>query len=305
MSDLSNNVSVGVGGWAYLPGRNRNKLETCSKLYDFVEVNSSFYKLPDIELAKKWRASVPVKFQFSVRANGKLTHENHLEPTTENFDAFEENLVICRSLGAFVLHFQFPPSFEVTKEVIANWHQFFGSMQKEQGLYYAFEVRNPKTKTDPFLQSFIQDNDFIPCDDISRDDLKPSDDSKILYSRVFGLGDHTKWSFATPELEEMKEKIASISATRKFVTFHNMTMYEDGARMKELLKPARGDPSGATVGIASLEEVLLAEEIEFPISGQELASQIAWRTITSPDGRRIHPNEITSKIPGNPLLQVN
>jgi len=297
MAEYSDPVSVGVGGWAYLPGKHRNKLEVCSKLYNFVEVNSSFYKLPPIDLVKRWRASVPEEFQFSLRAHGKLTHQNHLEPTNENFRELEKNIAICRVLKAFVLHFQFPPSFEVTNIIVEKWRGFFSTLRDEKGLNYAFEVRNQSSKSNSGLQSFIRDNDIIPCGDISREDVKPSADSKIMYSRVFGHGDHTKWSFATSELVDLKDRVTRTKANRKYVTFHNITMYEDAARLREILKPGSKDFSGSSSGIESLKEALLAERIEFPITGQELTSRIAWRTITTSEGRRIHANEITIRLP--------
>ena len=98
---------VGVGGWAYLPVRHVNKLKVCSKLYDFVELNSTYYKLPLLEDASKWRKTVPEELEFTVRANSKLTHDSHLEPTEENFRIYQKTLNICDALNATVLHFQF------------------------------------------------------------------------------------------------------------------------------------------------------------------------------------------------------
>src|SRR5712692_6367647 len=124
------NISIGVGGWAYLPVRNLSRLELCAQIFDFVEVNSSFYKLPELEQAEKWRNSVPEHFEFTVRANRKLTHENHMEPVEENFLEFGKNVQICRALNARILHFQFPPSFIVTKQVVEGWREFFKSLKR-------------------------------------------------------------------------------------------------------------------------------------------------------------------------------
>jgi uncharacterized protein YecE (DUF72 family) len=297
LSDSSPNIVVGTGGWAYLPVKHVNRLSMCAKLFDFAEVNSTFYKLPQEKLALNWRSSVPERFQFSVRANRRLTHESHLEPTEENFREYERNLSICRALNAFVLHFQFPPSFEVTNSVIENWRVFFTSLKKESGLNFAIEVRNQSTSRSALLKSFLENYDIIPTTDPTRGEIAVSRDSRILYSRVFGPGEHTKWSFSTAELENLKEKVSKTPAARRYVTFHNITMYEDGARLMRMLKREGNDVISPITGINSLKQAVLAERIEFPISGQELTSRLAWRTIDAGEGRWIHVNEVTQNLP--------
>ncbi len=289
-------ISVGVGGWAYFPVR-QNKLALCSKIFDFVEVNSTFYKLPAVKLALKWRATVPEEFEFSMRANGKLTHENHLEPSEENFREYEKNIVICRSLQAFVLHFQFPPSFEVSRQVVDKWKDFFSSAKKERGLSIAIEVRNPSTASANYLQSFFKDYDIVTTSDASKNEVRSSSRSKILYSRVFGLGDHTKWSFSTSELEALKERVEKVSATKRYITFHNITMYEDGARLKNLIREGVDLAPERPFGRDSLKQTIVSARVTFPISKEELLSDLSWRVITAENGLRIRANQALGQVP--------
>jgi uncharacterized protein YecE (DUF72 family) len=293
--ESSSGISVGVGGWAYFPIKSGNRLALCAKIYDFVEVNSSFYKLPPESLARKWRAIVPEDFQFSFRANRKLTHENHLEPREDTFREYERNLTICRALQAFVLHFQFPPSFEVTSSIIQGWRSFFGSAKREKGLYFAMEVRNPNGDRRGF-QSLQEDYDIIPTSDPSRGEIGVSRDSRILYSRIFGPGEHTKWSFSTRELEELKQKVSRTPARRRYLTFHNMSMYEDGARLKNMLSPEGKDLEPTLVGIDALKQAVIAERIHFPILSQHLSAKLAWRTVGTFDGRQVHVDEIMKSM---------
>ncbi len=299
MMNSTGSTFVGVGGWAYFPSKQGNKLALCARLFDYAEVNSTFYKLPPEKLAAKWRSTVPEEFQFSVRANRKLTHINHLEPTRENFSEYERNLSICRALRAFILHFQFPPSFDVTREVVESWRGFFSSLKREREMSFAIEVRNRKASESPLLKSFLNDYDIVPSSDPTRSEIGVSRDSKIQYSRVFGLGEHTKWSFSTRELEELIQKVSKTPAARKYMTFHNITMYEDGARLMRMLKQEGNEPLSPVVGIASLKEAVVAERIDFPISNRELSSRLAWRTVTAVDGRRIHADEIMGHLPGD------
>jgi len=288
-------ISVGVGGWAYFPVR-QNKLELCAKIFDFVEVNSTFYKLPPVKLALKWRRTVPEEFEFSVRAVGRLTHENHLEPSEENFREYEKNLSICRALEAFVLHFQFPPSFEVSRQVVDNWKNFFSSARKERGLNLAIEVRNPSAANSNYLQSFFKDSDIVQTSDASKNEVRSSSRSKILYSRVFGLGDHTKWSFSTSELVSLKERVEKVPAAKRYVTFHNITMYEDGARLKNLIKEGTDPAPERPFGRDSLKQAIISSRVAFPISMKDLLSDLSWRIITTENGRRIHANEALGRL---------
>jgi len=70
LRDSSNGlrVLVGVGGWAYLPVEG-DKLKACSGLYDFVEVNSTFYMYPSLSTVRSWRRRVPQDFEFTVKCH--------------------------------------------------------------------------------------------------------------------------------------------------------------------------------------------------------------------------------------------
>ena len=270
----------------------------CAEIFDFVEVNSSFYKLPQMKQAQKWRASVPENFEFTVRANRKLTHEGHLEPTEENFREFGNNLEICRVLEAPVMHFQFPPSFPITREVVGNWTEFFKSLNKLRDLNIAFEVRNQETAKSNYVKSFFIDFDIIPTTDGSKDDkLETSSHSRILYSRVFGLGEHTKWSFATEELSSLKQKVEKVSASRRYVTFHNITMYEDGARMKNMIKEGKDILPQREAGLDSLKRSMIAARIHFPISREGLLGEMAWRTVDLGSDISVHADKILKELP--------
>ena len=293
--ESSSGTFVGVGGWAYFPIKTGSRLALCAKIYDYVEVNSSFYKLPHESLAKKWRAVVPEEFQFSFRANRKLTHENHLQPNEDTFREYERNLTICKALRAFVLHFQFPPSFEVTSLVVQSWRSFFGSVKKEKGLHLAMEVRNPKGDRSG-IQSFQEDYDIIPTSDASLEEIGVSKDSRIQYSRIFGPGEHTKWSFSTRELEELKQKVSKVPGTRKYLTFHNITMYEDGARLKKMLSPGGKDLEPLLVGIDALKQAVIAERIHFPVLSHDLSAKLAWRTVGTVNGTQVHVDEIMKSL---------
>jgi uncharacterized protein YecE (DUF72 family) len=292
---------IGVGGWAYLPVEKGDKLAICSKLYDFVELNSSFYKIPNLESAKRWKRAVRPGFEFTVRANRTLTHEYHLKSTDESFKIYDDLISICDALGAHVLHFQFPPSFEVTDEVINDWRQFLDSLSARKAasnaLRFAFEVRNKATNSSEHLREFFHDYDIIPSMDASRlNELQASEKSKIVYTRVFGQGNHTEWSFDSDELGEIEKKVESTPAKKRYVTFHNMTMYEDASRMRNKVREGV-ETHSAFRGQESLRSLVSPPRVEYPLSKEELTEKLGWRTLETDSGHFIHLSQILDPLP--------
>jgi uncharacterized protein YecE (DUF72 family) len=294
---------VGVGGWAYLPIKVGNKLQICSQLYDFVEVNSTFYTLPEMDRVKKWKKTVPETFEFTLRANRELTHIGHLEPTSKNYKIFEKHLDIAKELEASILHFQFPPSLTVTKELVKSWREFFRTVSKAdsstRGLKFALESRNPNAKDSEDLAKLIQDYDIIPTTDASRDSsVFASVNSKIVYTRVFGQGEHTKWTFDSKELTDLETKLNYVKARKRYVTFHNLTMYEDASRMKTIVKTGKDQkqPPTAPTGLDSLSQVIATGRVKFPVTKQALIEEFDWKTYNRELGQKAHVGEVLGKL---------
>ncbi len=242
------NLMIGVGGWAYFPSKPFLKLRMCAELYDFVEVNSTFYSIPSFESVKKWRESVPDSFEFTVRANRKLTHENHLRPTKESFDLFDSLALICQILRARILHFQFPAYYKVDRRILRDWRDFMNSLatRKMLGanrpLSFAFELRNQASSHSQDVLAFFEDFDIIPSRDAStEDELLLSSRSKLMYTRVFGgsIGEQEDGKKRNIDAEEMGEVIRRaerVHAAKGYIAFHNIGMYEDAFTMKEKLR---------------------------------------------------------------------
>ncbi len=57
---------IGAGGWAYFHVPGMDSLAAYAKAFDFVEVNSTFYMNPSVEMVRLWRNRVPEDFMFSV-----------------------------------------------------------------------------------------------------------------------------------------------------------------------------------------------------------------------------------------------
>jgi uncharacterized protein YecE (DUF72 family) len=137
-------VRIGTSGWSYpsgpgtwngifYPARRRGSrgagdLAYYAGHFDTVEVNSSFYRLPDPSVTARWAAQTPPGFDFCLKLFQKFTHPGMYlrgaEPraggeegpipavTVADVDAFRQSidpLASAGKLGALLV--QFPPSF--------------------------------------------------------------------------------------------------------------------------------------------------------------------------------------------------
>ena len=118
---------VGTGGWAYFKVPNKPSLKAYSEVFNFAEVNYTFYEYPDIRLVENWRKTVPKDFTFSVRCHQDLTHKIGLKPIDEAYYVLGQMVTYCRILEAPFLVLETPASCIINEDVIDNAKNFFGS----------------------------------------------------------------------------------------------------------------------------------------------------------------------------------
>ena len=124
-------VWVGTSGWNYKSWRGtvyprglpaRTWLEHYATLFDTVEVNATFYRLPKPEVPKAWAEQTPDGFLFAVKGSRYLTHIKRLDDTTggvERFFRAIDGLVAAGKLGPVL--WQLPPTFRRDDERLASF----------------------------------------------------------------------------------------------------------------------------------------------------------------------------------------
>jgi uncharacterized protein YecE (DUF72 family) len=94
-------VRVGCSGWNYADWRGliypkglppSRWLEHYATLFDTVEVNSTFYRLPKREAVAHWVEQTPEGFVFAVKASRYLTHVKRLRDLGPGADRFYERI---------------------------------------------------------------------------------------------------------------------------------------------------------------------------------------------------------------------
>jgi uncharacterized protein YecE (DUF72 family) len=149
-------IFVGTSGWSYphWSGRfypadlpDEAKLDFYAQRFGSVEINSTFYGLPEPHTLEGWRDAVPDRFVFAVKASRYITHMKKLREPERTLPALLERVaVLGAKLGPIL--FQLPPHWHVNRERL---EAFLDALPA--GHRYAFELRDPSWCCDAILES--------------------------------------------------------------------------------------------------------------------------------------------------------
>lgn len=112
-------IRTGCSGWSYstwsgtfYPGSAKpgDYLSLYSRVFDTVEIDSTFYAIPDGKRVMKWKESTPDDFLFVAKAPRTVTHERRLRNAGAQMGMFLKSMEnLGDKLGMVLL--QFPASF--------------------------------------------------------------------------------------------------------------------------------------------------------------------------------------------------
>jgi uncharacterized protein YecE (DUF72 family) len=116
---MSGEIHVGTQGWNYddwvgpfYPRGTRaaDYLDQYVKVFDTVEVDSTFYAIPPEGSVASWRERAPEGFTYSLKLPQEITHQNRLQDSGDALSRFCER---ARGLGGrlAVILIQMPPDF--------------------------------------------------------------------------------------------------------------------------------------------------------------------------------------------------
>jgi uncharacterized protein YecE (DUF72 family) len=140
-------IRIGCSGWNYASWKQefygglppRLWLEHYSRHFDTVEVNNTFYRLPNRQAVANWERTVPPGFLFSVKASRYLTHVKRLLDVEGGLQRFYERIEpLLRSPKLGPILWQLPPNFRRDVERLANT---LDRLPREQR--HCFEFRHP------------------------------------------------------------------------------------------------------------------------------------------------------------------
>jgi uncharacterized protein YecE (DUF72 family) len=123
-------VRIGCSGWNYKHWRERvyskgcpvsRWLEYYATLFDTVEINNTFYRLPKREAVARWVEQTPEDFVFAVKMSRYITHIKRLTDLEGGIARFYERIEpLARSPKIGPVLWQLPPTFKRNDERLAE-----------------------------------------------------------------------------------------------------------------------------------------------------------------------------------------
>jgi uncharacterized protein YecE (DUF72 family) len=123
------NLHVGTSGYSYkewkgnfypedLPAK--EMLSYYSRRLPAVEINNTFYRLPQPGMIENWKAQVPAQFRFSIKATQRITHIKRLKNCADETKYLLETAALLEERLGVVL-FQLPPNSKKDAERLKDF----------------------------------------------------------------------------------------------------------------------------------------------------------------------------------------
>jgi uncharacterized protein YecE (DUF72 family) len=152
---MSAEVRIGTQGWnyegwqgAFYPPRTQVKemLNLYSRIFDTVEIDSTFYAIPPENSVQGWFDKTPANFRFSVKLPSEITHKNRLRDSQDYLLSFTDRMLLLKEkLGSILI--QLPPDFSpADRKALGNFLKIL-----PQGFQFAVEFRDANWMTEATL----------------------------------------------------------------------------------------------------------------------------------------------------------
>ena len=148
-------IHIGTSGWHYPHWVGPFYPETL-RLHEFlgyyagvfstVEINNTFYRLPDPEVFKGWSQATPPEFVFACKASRYITHMKKLREPRDTCRRFLEATAVLGDKRGPTL-FQLPPRWHVNPERLAGFLEVLPAERR-----FAIEFRDRSWFTPPVYE---------------------------------------------------------------------------------------------------------------------------------------------------------
>ena len=158
-------VLVGTSGYNYPEWRGTfypEKFSTDKMLayysdrFPTVEINYTFYRIPNEKLLSGWAAGTPDAFSFTLKAPRRITHDAKLQRCEDLVQGFcRTSLTLGPKLATLL--FQLPPTFKKDAAVLREFSELL-----PDGTRAAFEFRHPSW-LDSEVYAILRERNLALC----------------------------------------------------------------------------------------------------------------------------------------------
>ena len=189
-------------------------LEYYARRFDTVEVNNSFYRLPEEGVFAAWRERTPAGFLFAVKASRFLTHMKKLKDPEEPVERLFSRARELRSKLGPVLY-QLPTQMPKNVERLAN----FLDVLPPRGRH-AIEFRHPSWYDDEVFRLLHRHKVALCLHDMAGSASPMSITAAFVYVRFHGATGRYDGGYSRDTLERWAEWLKS-TGRPAYVYFNN------------------------------------------------------------------------------------
>jgi uncharacterized protein YecE (DUF72 family) len=182
---------IGCSGWSYSAWKgpfyppnleSSEWLKYYSQIFDYVEVDSSFYRIPNQFMVKNWFKKTPDNFRFTAKFPKVITHDKHLVDVDKEVEVFLNNIEPLHE-KTLALLIQLPPSMEIMSG-LEGLRQLVPLVDKR--FRYAVEVRHQSWFQDLAYNFFADNNICMVWSQLAGMRTPPIVTTDFLYVRFIG-----------------------------------------------------------------------------------------------------------------------
>lgn len=185
--------------------------------FETVEINTTFYRLPDASTFAAWRDQAPPGFTYSVKASRYITHLKKLQNAD---DAVERLLERARVLGPSLgpILFQLPPNWNLDLERLAAFLELL-----PPNLHHVFEFRHPSWFAEEALTLLDRHGAGFCVMDLPGLETPIRATGRLGYIRLHGPARAYEGSYSDTELRAWATRIREIAGNSRptYVYFNN------------------------------------------------------------------------------------
>jgi uncharacterized protein YecE (DUF72 family) len=207
---------IGCSGWNYKSWRGnfypedlpaRNWLPYYAERFDTVEVNNTFYRLPERSTFAQWATQVPPGFLMTVKASRYLTHMKRLRDAEEPIDRlFSRSSALGAHLGPTL--YQLPARFS---RDLGRLEAFLRQLPREMDgrpLLHVMEFRDPAWYVDETFALLREQRVAICLHDKAGSRLDGPLTDPFVYVRFHGTSGHYHGSYSGEQLRGWADRLA-------------------------------------------------------------------------------------------------
>jgi uncharacterized protein YecE (DUF72 family) len=197
-------IRVGCSGWQYKHWRGdfylgdlplKSWFEHYATVFDTVEINNSFYRLPEARTFAAWAERAPVRFVFAVKASRFLTHMKKLKDPEEPVNRFFSRArALGRHLGPVL--YQLPPGW---KQDLGRLEHFLHILPRD--VRHVIEFREPSWYADAVFELLERHQVGLCVHDMPGSATGRLRIGPFVYVRFHGASGRYNGSYADDQLE--------------------------------------------------------------------------------------------------------